>query len=57
MTRREALVINGRRGMRLATVAIRRPSLILAGDKDGDHGTGSGRSIAGADIGRAEETP
>jgi single-stranded-DNA-specific exonuclease len=35
------------------TERFRRPSLILAWDKDGDQGTGSGRSIAGADIGRA----
>jgi len=35
------------------TERFRRPSLILAWDKDAGEGTGSGRSIAGADIGRA----
>jgi single-stranded-DNA-specific exonuclease len=35
------------------TDRFRRPSLILAWDKDAGDGTGSGRSIAGADIGRA----
>jgi single-stranded-DNA-specific exonuclease len=35
------------------TERFRRPSLIIAWDEDGVHGTGSGRSIAGADIGRA----
>jgi single-stranded-DNA-specific exonuclease len=35
------------------TERFRRPSLILAWDKDAGDGTGSGRSIAGADIGRA----
>jgi single-stranded-DNA-specific exonuclease len=35
------------------TDRFRRPSLILAWDKEGGLGTGSGRSIAGADIGHA----
>jgi single-stranded-DNA-specific exonuclease len=35
------------------TDRFRRPSLILAWDQEAGEGTGSGRSIAGADIGRA----